>query len=166
LGLATVIAGAYTGSWNSASLGQSQSGYRLRATQNKEMVRSDSYGDSAIEGVFRGGDVFLLWTGIEYASAIGSWWPYGSAFGAMNTGGGGNPVGLLDVGSSLAQQVSLTAATGTPAIGNPTNLAGSQAIIDENFSRETMLSSNARMLNFSMRLYPYVNSGLRFFTAV
>jgi hypothetical protein len=157
--LANIISGPYTSTYQSAPLGQSQNGFRLRSTVNKELVRSDAYGDSAIEGVYRGGDFFLLWVSIEYASALPAYWPYGGAFGLFGQ------AGTLDVGSTIAQQLSLTVTSGTPAVGNPSNFAANQAIIDENFNGETEFRSGARMLPFSMRLYPYVNSGTRFFTA-
>ena len=157
--LANIIAGPYTASWQSAAVGQSQNGFRLRSSVNKEMVRSDAYGDSAIDGVWRGGNVMLLFVGIEYTAGLPVFWPYGGAFGLFGQ------AGTLDVGSTFAQQISLTVTSGTPAVGNPTNLSGNQSILDENFSGETEFRSGARVLPISMRLYPYVNSGTRFFTA-
>jgi len=151
MALATCISGPYTATWNSSDVGQQEDGFRLRQQVNKQIVRSNSYGDSAIDGVYRGGDVFLSFTGIEYSAAKAVLWPYGS-FGTMGQ------VGRLDQGSSLAAAAVLTAVAGTPAAATPASLTASQAIIDENLNSELLFASRLRVVPITMRCYPYTSS--------
>jgi hypothetical protein len=157
MALAAITAGPYTGAYDGTSVGQSQDGFRLRYNVNKEVVRSDLYGESVIDACVRGRDVFLIWMGIEYQYALAPFWPY-AAFGV------GEQAGVLDVGSGLASSMILTVVTGTTAVGAPNTLTGAQAIIDENFNGELAFRSGARTLPVTMRLYPYISSGLRWFS--
>jgi hypothetical protein len=157
MALASITAGPYQGAWNSTSVGQSSDGFRLRYSVSKEVVRSDLYGESVIDAVFRGADVFLIWMGIEYQYALAPFWPYG-AFGVAGQ------AGTLDVGSGLSASMVLTVVTGTTAVGAPNTLTGSQAIIDENFNGELAFRSGARMPPLTMRFYPYSSGGVRWFS--
>jgi hypothetical protein len=80
MALAAVIAGPFGAAWGSGptSLGMTEDGIKLRQQVAKQLITSDSYGDSVIDGVFRGGQVFLTMVGIEYSAAIAGMWPYGT----------------------------------------------------------------------------------------
>ncbi len=150
MALASCISGPYSATWNSSDVGQQEDGFRLRQSVNKQVVRSNTYGDSAIDAVYRGGDVFLSFTGIEYVAAKAVLWPYGS-FGAMGQ------VGRLDQGSSLVQSTVLTAASGTPAAATPATLTCAKSIVDENLNSELLFASRLRVVPITMRCYPYDN---------
>lgn len=154
MALASLISGPYSGTWNSTDVGQQEDGFRLRQQVNKQTVRSNSYGDSAIDAVYRGGDCFLIFTGIEFLVMKAVMWPYG-AFGVMGQ------VGRLDVGSSIAQAAVLTAVSGTTAYaasGAVATLTATQSIVDENLNAEMAFASRLRVVPVTMRLYPYTSS--------
>lgn len=159
MALAAVIAGPYGAAWGSGptSLGMSEDGVRLRQQVSKQLITSDSYGDSVIDGVFRGGQVFMTMVGIEYAAAVAAMWPYG-ALGVMGQ------VGRLDFGSSVAQQAVLTAVSGTTASTAPATLTAAQTAPDENLNAELQFASRARYVPVSLRCYPYSSSGVRWFS--
>ncbi len=158
MGLAAVVAGPYSGSFGGSSIGQTQDGFRLRYSVNKETIKSDAYGDSVIDACFRGADVFFIWTGIEYVAALAPFWPYG-AFGSM-----GN-VGTLDVGSNLTNSMVITNLySNTTSAGTPQSLTGLQALIDENFNGELSFRSGARTPPVTQRFYPYSSGGIRWFS--
>lgn len=155
MALASLIAGPYSGTWNSTDVGQQEDGFRLRQQVNKSLVRSNSYGDSAIDAVYRGGDCFLIFTGIEFLAMKAVMWPFGS-FGVMGQ------VGRLDVGSTIAKAAVLTAVSGTTAYsesGAVATLTASQTIVDENLNAEMAFASRLRVVPVTMRCYPYSSAG-------
>ena len=158
MALATVVAGPYTGTHNAASVGLTEDGFRLRQSVSKQLIRSDAYGDSVIDSVYRGGDVFLTFSGIEYSSAIAPWIIYGAGFGVMGQ------VGRLDQGSTIAFSSVLTAVAGTTAQSAPATLTATQSIIDENFNQELAFAARGRFVPLTMRCYPYSSSGIRWFS--
>ena len=160
MALLAVIAGPYSNTYSGTSLGAVEDGFRVRQSVNKEVVnKSDSYGDSAIDGVFRGGDVLITLVGLEYTAAMAAFWPYG-VFGIMGQ------VGRMDVGSTIAAATVLTAISGTTAAATPTSLTASQTIIDENFNQELLFRSGQRNVPITLRCYPYSSTGIRWFTIV
>jgi hypothetical protein len=156
--LAAIIAGGYTSTYNAVAMGQQEDGFRIRQSFAKEEVRSNTYGESVIEGVYRGGNCYLQGVFIERASVLkvaaaspGN--PYSSAIGAMGL------VGRLDFG--LAQAVVLTAiaSLSTASINGIASLTASCAIIDQNLSTEIVMANRASYLNLTFRLYPTGTNG-------
>jgi hypothetical protein len=159
MALAAVIAGPFGAAWGSGptSLGMTEDGIKLRQQVAKQLITSDSYGDSVIDGVFRGGQVFLTMVGIEYSAAIAGMWPYGT-FGVMGQ------VGRLDFGSSIAQQAVLTAVAGTTAATVPATLTAAQTAPDENMNAELQFAARGRYVPITLRCYPYSSTGIRWFS--
>ncbi len=157
MGLVALIAGPYTGTWSGTSVGLVDDGFRLRLGVNKELVKGDAYGDSAIDGVYRGGDVFLTLTCIEYGAAIAVFWPYGT-LGVMGQ------VGRSDVGSTIAAATVLTVVSGTTAASTPASLTASQSIISEDYNAELAFRSGNRPVPITLRCYPYSSTGIRWFS--
>lgn len=148
MALATVVAGAYTAAYNSSDVGQQEEGFRLRwqfATQN---IMSDTYGDTVIDSVLRGANVFLSFTGIEYSDAAAVMWPVGT-LGLMGL------CGRLVEGSSLSKATVLTAVSGTTAASTPATLTASKTFLSENAQNELLFANKARYVPIELRLYPY-----------
>lgn len=146
--LGTFVAGAYTGAYNSVALGLTKEGFRLRFQFLKRLIdRSDQYGDTILDAIFRGVNVNLTLQAIEYKS--GSYtpaFPY-AALGVLGT------IGRLD--SNLAQSVVLTSTAGTPAAAAPASWTGSKCIIGENNNVEWVYDSSNREIPIGFRVYPY-----------
>lgn len=160
MALATVVAGGYTATYNSAAMGQQEDGFRLRLSFAKEEIRSNTYGDSVIDSVYRGGNCFLSGIFIERSSvvanaAVSPFNPYGTAVGFMGL------VGRLDF--ALAQSVVLTAIATLPAASVIASLTATNAIIDQNLSTEVVLANRASFLGLTFRLYPYLSTDVKWF---
>lgn len=162
MALATVIAGGYTATYNSVAMGQQEDGFRLRLSFAKEEIRSNTYGDSVIDAVYRGGNCFLTGIFIERASvmsaaaAVSPFNPYGASPGFMGI------VGRLDF--ALSQSIVLTAIATLSAAASIATLTATNAIIDQNLSTEVLMANRASFLPLTFRLYPYlVSSDVKWF---
>lgn len=160
MALATVIAGGYTATYNAASMGQQEDGFRLRMSAAKEEIRSNTYGDSVIDSVYRGGNVFLTGVFIErdsvlFKSTVSPLNPYGTAMGNMGL------VGRLDFG--LAQAIVMTAIPSLSAAASIGTLTATNAIIDQNLSTEISMANRASFLPLTFRLYPYLSTDVKWF---
>jgi len=160
--LVTPISGAYTAAYGTldseVSLGCVQNGIRMVQQVSKQVITCDTYGDSVVDAVFRGGNVSVILEAIEYGQAVGAMWPYGSNPSIMGL------CGRLDVGSSIAQSLLLSAVQGTPAnpagtSGSPLTMQAPFAIIDEGQRTEIMLANMLRTVPLVFRLYPWVDDG-------
>jgi len=161
MALATVIAGGYTATYNSTDMGQQEDGFRLRLSFAKEEIRSNTYGDSVIDAVYRGGNCFLSGTFIERDSvlakaAVSPFNPYGTAMGHMGL------VGRLDFG--LSQSLVMTAISTLSAASSLATLTATNAIIDQNLSTEVPLANRASFLPLTFRLYPYLSTDVKWFS--
>lgn len=160
MALATVVAGAYTATYNSAAMGQQEDGFRLRMSFSKEEIRSNTYGDAVIDAVYRGGNCFLSGIFIERSSvfanaAVSPYNPYGTAPGHMGA------AGRLDF--ALSQAIVLTAVSGLSAASAIASLTATQAILDQNLNTELSLSNRASFLGLTFRLYPYLSTDVKWF---
>jgi hypothetical protein len=160
MALATVIAGGYTATYAAAAMGQQEDGFRLRLSFAKEEIRSNTYGDSVIDAVYRGGNCFLTGIFIERASvaanaAISPWNPYGAALGFMGI------VGRLDF--ALSVSVVMTAIATLPAASAIATLTATNSIIDQNLSTEMSFANRASFLQLTFRLYPYLSTDVKWF---
>lgn len=150
--LGTFVAGAYTSTYNAVAIGITKEGYRLRFQFLKRLIdKSDLYGDTIIDAVFRGVNVNLTLQAIEYKAGVtGPAFPY-AALGVLGV------IGRLD--SNLAQAVVLTATAGTPAAAAPATWTGSKCIIGENNNVEWVYDAQNRETPIGFRVYPYDASG-------
>lgn len=156
--LAAVIAGGYTSTWNSVAMGQQEDGFRLRVSFAKEEVRSNTYGDSVIEAVYRGGNCYLQGIFIERAAvmkvaAISPFNPYSAAVGAMGL------VGRLDWALSMPIVMTAIGSLATAGTNGIASLTAANAAIDQNQSTEVVMANRASFLNLTFRLYPAGTNG-------
>ena len=152
MALGTFIAGAYTSTWNAVAVGLTKEGYRLRFQFAKRLIdKSDAYGDTILDAVYRGVNVNLTLQAIEYAAkTTGPAFPY-AALGVLGV------IGRLD--SAIAKPMVLTSTAGTPAAAAPATWTGSKCILGENNNVEWVYDSSNREVPIGLRVYPYDNTG-------
>ena len=111
--LDTLIAGAYTTTYNAVSVGITRQGFELQQTLKQEVIaETDAHGEATIDYVYRGGDVHLQFICRAYkAGSTTPFWPWG-ALGTMSTAAA--PIGRL--ASDVALITVLTSTAATPAV--------------------------------------------------
>ena len=148
--LVAPISGAYAVAWNSLSMGKDESGLRLISRNHQSPVRSDYYGDSLLDLIYRGQDVSAMFTSMEYGNdPLSAGWPWVNLWGKMGT------VGLLACGSGKAKALVATAAASTPASSSPASITGGNAIVAEGHSLELLVAHQMRTVPLAWNLLPY-----------
>lgn len=148
------IAGGYTAVYNSVTIGQVESGFRIDHSLFKRLIIGDNFAEGPQDAVNRGAAVFcsfamMNWDTVVGSAALRAIWPYGSSY-LDHT----EAVGKLDVGSSLVKSLVLTAITATPAAANPATLTLTNAILAENFNVSILFAPDLRTMPVRMRAYP------------
>ena len=116
MALDTFVSGAYTATYNAVAVGMTEDGFKLNQSISQENIdKSDLYGDTLLDFIYRGGQAFIQYTGKAYkAGAITPLWPWGS-MGVVATSAA--PIGRL--ASDVAKSLVLTAVSATPAATAP-----------------------------------------------
>lgn len=151
----SLLAGQYTVTWNSVSLGimEGDQGVPTISQQTAaEMVgNTDAYGKSNIDGIYQGANWFAQFTCMEYrAGSIAAFWPYGT-LGVMGT------IGRLLY--SLSAALVLTAIAGTPAAATPATLTASRAILAPGYNTQLLFGPTLRKVPIRQMLFPYSSGG-------
>lgn len=156
--------GEYTATFNAKALGNTQDGWRMEVQGGRKGVTVDKFGDTEIEGVYRGANVFfecVLKEWNQYSSGNPPvttgfkdlWWPYGAIYGAIGT------VGRMEVQSQLTAALVLTAVSGTPAATvGPATITASYAILEAEFARTVNFNNEDRSMPIRMRSYPWAQT--------
>ena len=164
----TFIAGPYSATAafasTTADLGTIEDGFELEGITYQELIRGDNLGDSVQDGVYRGQDIFLSATFLEWDKEVLHYLmnPYGGSTGS--TLGEIGQVGRL--ATSLAVQIVLTPAAGTtaaaatittglttPAIPMDT-LTLPKCILAENFPVRFNFAARLRKIPLRFRVFP------------
>lgn len=150
------IAGPYVATFNAQAMGQTAEGYRLSWEFFKRLITGDAFAEAPQDGVYRGAQMHLAATLIEYnaAAVAAAVWPYHATM--WTTG----QVGRLDVGTSLIKQIVLTAVAGTPAATVPATLTIPKAILAEGFPVEILFAPDLREVPLRFRAYPDASTGV------
>ncbi len=145
------IAGQYTATYKTSALGQTAEGWRCSHQFFKRLITGDTYAQTPQDAVYQGAEVFVQGRLIEYnaTGALGAFWPYSSTIFALGV------IGRLDVASSIAGALVLTALAGTPAAAAPATLTFTQAILAEGFPVELLFAPDLREVPLRFRCYPY-----------
>ena len=154
----SLLAGAYTITWDSVSLGlfggDSEAPVIEQTTEAEPVNNTTIYGKSEIEAFYQGGNWFASMTCLEYkAGTYGPWWPWGAGLGAMGT--------ISGTFTGSAQALVMTAVTGTPAqiAGAPNTLTANLAILARGFNTRLLYGPTLRKVPLRFQLYPYTHSG-------
>lgn len=154
-----IIAGAYTGTYNSVDVGFTLDGFRYGVDWKAEMInQSDLFGDTLIDMVYRGGDAQMTFTSRTFkAGALTPFWPWGQAVSAIGQiFSDALPIGRMarDVAAALV----LTGKAATPAVDSTPSLdslTASKAILAPNTRGELLFDSKARNVPMVLQLLPY-----------
>lgn len=156
MSLGTFIAGRYTAVKNSVSLGMTQEGFTNTLTPSQELINaSDAYGDSIVDWVYRGGNMFIDYIAKEYiAENIAAIWPYGARGVLSDTS---TPIARL--ASAIADALVLSAVANTPAAATPATHTANLTIVAPNFDVRTLFDAKLRQLPIRLQYLPYLISG-------
>lgn len=152
------IAGGYTATWNALPLGQIEDGFNLDFSLSAEDIRGDNFGDTVQDGVFRGGDMFLTATLLEYDLVNTSkvLWPWSATnFGKIDAGF----IGRLM--STFAKVLILTKVTGPSS--SPTTITCNTAVIAPRFNVNMLLAPRLKRVPIRLQFLPFVDSGNTYF---
>ena len=169
MALGTFISGRYSATYAgpsgtpaAADVGLTKNGYSLEVSWSKKLINeSDAYGESAIDGIHRGGNCFLQFDSLEYkAGSLNAAFPYGAVLAPTGAGAlGPGVIGRLD--SAVAGTMVLTATASTPAASTPATLTTAAAVIAENFPVKLLFDTSLREVPLRMRLYLYDSAGTK-----
>lgn len=161
MALDTFVAGRYTGAYNSVDVGITDQGYELEQSSSQEAIEeSDAYGQSFIDGIYRGGNVFLQFTCKAYkAGSITPFWPWG-ALGIMSTSAA--PIGRL--ASAVASSMVLSAVANTPAAAAPASLTIAKSILAANSPAKLLFNSKLRQVPVRLQAIPTIDTDVKWFT--
>lgn len=147
--------GSYTGTWNSIALGLITDAWRIRQTMEATAVRADYYGDSVIDQIYRGGNAFCIFEGLNWAS-VASIIGGSTAIGTMGIAN----LGCFTGASGLAKPLVLTARIASGACApSPATLTAALSFLAEGFDIEYALGNSLRTLPLMLRLLPYLSGG-------
>lgn len=154
--LGTFIDGAYTATYNAVAIGPTRQGFSLRFTFNGQAIdRSDQWGDTYLDYIYRGGSCRMSADAMEYkAGTITPIWPWGAIGTFITTT---NPIGRR--ASDVASTIILTSTANTPAATSPASLTATYAIIAEGQELALDFTSELREVPLIWRLLPYTSSG-------
>lgn len=149
MALETEVAGAYVHTYNAVATGITSEGYELQQGSFAQSITpTDAYGESTIDLVYRGGDVYIQYESIAYkAGSITPFWPWGSALGIMGI------IGRL--ASAVAAASVLTATTGTPAASAPSTVTTTLSILAPNNPAKLLYNSKLRTVPVRLLVLPY-----------
>lgn len=166
MSLGRFIAGPYTATWNAKALGlTTPQGYRINSRFLKELVRGDAYGQTPIDAIHQGREMFVEARFIEaqLEGVVDMREPYNSAAGAQFELG---TIGAMDVNgeggaspTSNTKVMILTAASNTPAATDgPATATFTESILAEDFDVEMLMSPSLREVPVRNRVYPYIDT--------
>ena len=152
----TFIAGPYTATFNSADVGITEEGYRIsQEASYQEISPSDAYGDTVLDLIYRGGNVFCRYDSKAYkAGSIAAAWPFAS-LGALGT------VGTLMAGAGTPLTKSFVM-TRVLTQSTPTSITATRACLAKNFPVELLFDSKLRTVPVRKQFLP--SDAAAFFT--
>ncbi|MBX9682129.1 MAG: hypothetical protein K2X38_25505 [Gemmataceae bacterium] len=157
-GLVVPVSGPYTGTYNSLPLGtQNDDGFRLSCTiQGQEINASDAYGMTLVEGIYRGQNWRVAFTGLE-ANKTGLL-AILQAFGQVGAAGTLTPklTGIGNRMTTYAQALVLTAILADPPT-MPQTLTAVNAVFAPNTNTQMLMTSKMREMPLELVLLPYAS---------
>ncbi len=129
MALGTFVPGRYTATYNSVTLGIVENGYTLRYRFHERSINQTShYGDSKIDGIYRGGDCFMVFTVKEWTANIRAMlWPWVAQSTVADWGKFGQ---IAQLASAVAKVLVLT-----PQSSSPADTAGAPLTFTANLSK-------------------------------
>ena len=144
MSIVAVVAGAYTGTYNSNPLAYTRRGWNVNFAQKVERIEeSDLYGETLIDEVYRGGTITIDTICRVYSTNVtAALQPWGGAVGQVYTSA--RPIGQLASAQNAGagNALVLTVVSSTPAVGNINTLTAKVIIAADQL--QIMLNSQAR----------------------
>lgn len=163
MALGTFIAGRFSATWSASDVGYTAEGYTIEQTYLSEALdKTDAWGDTMIDGVYRGGNCFCQYRSKEYKTgAFGPLVGMGAAIGQIAATA--TPIGRLL--TAMSQAFVLTATANTPAAATPATLTATQAILAPNYPVSLLYDSRVRDVPIRLQFLPALATGtLSWFT--
>ena len=158
----TWACGPYTATYNGNDVGLIEGVWRHQQTAEAADIRSGRFGDSVIDGIYRGGNCFAVAVFKEWTANIRRMlWPFDTVLGDSGKHGRS----MVDMSSVLL----LTAIAGTPAAtAGPATRSFPRAIFSPGHNKEVLLGNEERNVPIVFRCYPTVvtpgDTDLRWYT--
>lgn len=163
MALDSFVAGRYAQVYDGVDTGITENGIRIDIITHAQYInRSDAYGDSVLDTIYRGGDCLISSEGLAFKP--GSFHPFNPFGGTTTAGAWGvlrNPgVGACEVGvlgSDYAKTLVLVAAPGTPAAEAsvpPVDSITAPKTLLEPGSKSLLLTTELRKVPLLLRAYP------------
>lgn len=159
--LGTFAPGYYAQTFDGDDCGLVEGVRRLRRKFFWEPIKADKWGDTTIDGVYRGGDVFLSVVFKEWKAPIKT--KICNMFVPADFGAVGEVGELI---TNFAKVIVLTAQAGSPAAtAGPATLTANLAIVAAGNDMELLMGNLQRDVPVLFQLLPYDDSGtLRHFS--
>jgi hypothetical protein len=150
----TLIAGPYTGTYNSVDVGFTLDGFRYQQEYAAEVInQTDLFGEMIIDMVYRGGNAKLTYTSRSYkAGSISPFWPWGNLYTMFTSAA---PIARL--ARNEAKAFVLTSTPNTPAAASPATFTASKSILAPGSGGELLFDSKVRNVPVTLQLLPYEN---------
>lgn len=144
--------GYYNMTYDGDDPGLVQGVRQLRRKYKAQIISADLYGDTQLDGVYRGSDVFLRMIFKEWNATVRKiLWPFDTDFGDL-----GIPGKLL---TDFAKSMVLTALTGTPAATKgPATVTATLALLAPENDVEVIMGNEQRDVPVLIQCFPYVVS--------
>lgn len=163
MALAFFLSGAYAGAYNAVAIGPTDGGYEISHEVKQENIdKSDVFGDTLLDYVWRGGNVTCDFTAKTVGSAAGNYsnvailWPFGGTQATLMAAA--TPIGRL--ASDIASAFVLTSTANTPAAATPATLTCTKAIIAPGYNTKMLYTSQLRQLPLRLQFLPTLNAGI------
>lgn len=157
MALHNFVAGQYSSTYNAISTGPTESGYVLTKNSRSESIsRSDAYGDSMLDAVWRGGDVACRYDVLQAQTpgAVAAYWPWSNNQFLLTNAA--NPIGRL--ASDLAKIFIMSATANTPAaVLGQASITASKAVVPPDYNYEALYDSRLRKISIRLQFLPYLS---------
>lgn len=163
MALAFFVAGAYTSTYNAVAIGPTDSGFEINHEVKQENIdRSDVYGETLLDYVWRGGNVTCDFTTKTVGTGAGNYsnmtilWPFGAT--PYTLMAAATPIGRL--ASAIASAFVMTSTANTPAAATPASITSPSAIIAPSYNTKLLYDSRLRQLPLRLQFLPTLNTGV------
>ncbi len=159
----TWAAGPYTATWDTNDLGDVEGGWIYQRQASGVIIRADRYGETPIDGIYRGGQFLLITIIKEWTAATRSMlWPFSPTDEGLVGATGRSFV-------DMSKQLVLTAVTGSLAATNgPATRTIPRAIFAPEFNQSVLMGNDQRDVPIALQIFPTEvsasSSDLRLFT--
>ena len=147
-----IIAGPYTGTYNSQAVGFTIEGFRWGQEMLAEMIdKTDLFAKTIIDSIYQGMNARISYKSRVYdANNVAPISPWG-ALGVVYTAA----APIARSARAVAKAFVLTAVAATPAAAAPASLTANLSLLANGTNTELLFDSSAREIPVSLQLYPY-----------